>query len=162
MPRALGVYAASICLALAAGASLAATDTGPPAKRATIQLAPTPPAAATMELMRRWHHDYRGRISPVLQEWEQLARAARGRPGSRLMAGCRRLDMALARLVLRRLRVRPDPSVSLGLEEMLRSLTAAATSCTHGAYFLAIWRLREADDSWRELRNRLLLYDLAP
>ncbi len=112
--------------------------------------------------MRRWHNDYRGRISPVLREWEGLARAARGRPGSGLMAGCRRLDMALSRLRQRRLPVAPDPSVSLHMEETLRSLAAAAASCTHGAYFLATWRLREADDSWHELRGRLLLYDLAP
>lgn len=127
-----------------------------------IELAPASPAAATKELMHRWHRDYRGRITPVLREWEGVARAARQRPGSTLTAGCRRLELALGALERRRLPVAPDPSVSLYLEQTLRSLADAAISCTHGAYFLSTWRLRQADDSWRELRARLLFYGLAP
>jgi len=152
---------ASICLAFAAAGSLSAAAAEKPVETATIQLVPAPPAAAR-ELMRRWYLDYRGRISPILREWEGLARVARGRPGSGLTAGCRRLDLALSRLGRGRLPVAPDPSVSLHLEEMLGSLADATDSCTNGAYFLTTWRLRQADDSWRELRGRLLLYGLAP
>ncbi len=112
--------------------------------------------------MRRWHHDYRGRISPILREWEGLARVTLERPGSRLTAGCRRLDLALSRLEHERLPVAPDPAVSLHLEQTMRSLAGAANSCTHGAYFLTTWRLQQADASWRELRTRLLLYGLVP
>lgn len=123
---------------------------------------PTPPAAETQRRMRRWHLDYRRRISPILREWEGVSRTARERPSANLTAGCRRLDLALARLEHGRLLLAPDPSVSLHLEEALRSLSDAADSCTQGAYFMATWRLREADDSWRQLRRRLLLYGLAP
>jgi hypothetical protein len=112
--------------------------------------------------MRRWRDDCRGRLSPVLREWQSLEWTGRGWPGDGQLAGCRRLDLALSRLARDRLPVAPDPSVSLHLEETLRSLSDAARSCTHGAYFLAAWRLREAADSWRELRGRLLLYGLAP
>ena len=113
--------------------------------------------------MRRWHRDFRGRISPVFHEWEGVARAAREQgPTTGLAAGCRRLDLALGRLDRHRLRAAPDPSVSLHLEKTLRSLAEAARSCTHGAYFLTTWRLRQADDSWRQLRGRLLVYGLSP
>lgn len=153
---------ASICLLLAAVGGLAAVGAGAPDDGGTIELVPAPPAPATGDLMRRWHRDTRGRLSPVLHEWELLARAARRGPGSELAAGCRRLDLALAELARERPIVAPDPSVALHLEETLRSLSGAAQSCAQGAYFLASWRLRQADASWLELRGRLLLYGLAP
>lgn len=153
---------ASICLLLTATGGLSGTATGRPVETAAIQIVPTPPPAATEERMRLWHLDYRIRILPVLQGWQDLARATRERPGSRLTAGCRRLDLALTGLAQVRLPLAPDPSVSLHLEETLRSLADAARSCTQGAYFLTTWRLQEADDSWRQLRGRLLMYGLAP
>lgn len=151
-----------IWLALATTASLCAIGAEPPDDPGGIELAPSPPPAATKELVHRWHRDYRRRVSPVLREWESLARAVRERPGDRLTAGCRRLELALRRLGRGRLPVAPDPSISLYLEETLRSLFEASISCTHGAYFLTVWRLEEADESWRQLRGRLLPYGLSP
>ncbi len=112
--------------------------------------------------MRRWRRESRDPLAPVLREWEHLARVARRGPGSRLTAGCRRLDLALEGLDRGRLPAAPDPSVSLHLEETLRSLGEAADSCSQGAYFLTAWRLREATESWRQLRGRMLLYGLSP
>lgn len=159
-----------ILLALAATAStngcpngsLHAAHAEQPAETAAIRLVPSPPKAAAKELMRRWHREYRGQISPVLREWRILARAARERPGSRLAAGCRSLELALGNLDREILPLAPDPSISLHLGETLRSLADATRSCTHGAYFLTTWRLHQADNSWRELRGRLLLYGLEP
>jgi hypothetical protein len=147
---------------LAATTSLAAVGEEQPATPVSIQILLSPPAVASKELMNRWHRDYRGRISPVLREWRSLAQAVHERPRSWLTAGCRSLDLALNRLSGAELPIAPDPSVSFHLEEALRSLTKAAESCTQGAYFLTAWRLQQADDSWRELRGRLLLYGLAP
>ena len=98
----------------------------------------------------------------MLREWESLARVARERPGGTLTAGCRRLESALGELHRARLPVAPDPSISLHLEQTLRSLAEATVSCSHGGYFLTTWRLRQADGSWRELRARLRLYGLVP
>lgn len=154
-----------LCLALAAGGGYQATRAAaavPPDEATTLSVRPAPPAAATTRLMRRWRHDTRRRIGPVLREWQALAHAVRERPGRTLAAGCRRLGLALGRLDRDGLPVAPDPSVSLHLEQTLRSLSDAADSCAQGAYFLTVWRLRRADDSWRELRGRLLLYELAP
>ena len=147
---------------LATSGNLFAAEAEQPAEAADIQWAPSPPAAATKQLVHSWHDDYRGRISPVLREWESLARAVHERPGGSLTAGCRRLELALSKLGRGRLPVAPDRSISLHLERTLRSLADAALSCTHGAYFLTTWRLRQADDSWRELRGRLSIYGLAP
>ncbi len=151
-----------ICLTLVTSGTLSATGAERQAEAPGIRLAPSPPAAATKEVMRRWHRHYRGLISPVRQEWESLARTTRERPGGRMTAGCRRLDLALEKLRRGRLPVAPDASISLHLEETLRSLAEAAASCSQGAYFLTAWRLRQADSSWRELRGRLLLYGLTP
>lgn len=112
--------------------------------------------------MRRWRREVRDPLSPILGEWESLARLSREGPGSRLTAGCRRLAAALEALEDRRLPPAPDPAVSLHLEETLRALGEAAGSCTHGAYFLTTWRLRQAGSSWRQMRGRLLLYGLSP
>ena len=79
-----------------------------------------------------------------------------------MMAGCRRLASALASVERGHLPTAPDPSVSLHLEETLRALHEASRSCTHGAWFLTGWRLHQAEESWRELRGRLLVYGLAP
>lgn len=157
----------SICLALAAagsGPGTFATGEAPPPRPQppAIQLSPAPPSQEGRELMRRWRHELREPLSPVLRAWEGLAHAARETPGSPLTAGCRRLGAALEALGDRRLPPAPDPAVSLHLEETLRLLGEAAGSCTHGAYFLTSWRLREAAASWRQLRGRLLLYGLSP
>ena len=150
-----------ICLTLAAGGSAAVTA-GEPETEAGIRMAPSPPPEAVELRMRRWHREYSGRIEPVLREWESLARAARERPGRTLTAGCRRLESALGELSRTRLPAAPDPSISLHLEEALRTLARAVVSCSHGGYFLTLWRLRQADDSWRELEARLRLYGLVP
>ena len=150
-----------ICLALACGTA-AAPATEPPATAATLRLAPAPPDRATREGMRRWHLATHERISPVLREWRRLAQAARERPGRPLAAGCRRLDLALTRLDRRGLAAAPDASASLHLERTLRLLRGAAGSCSQGAWFLTSWRLRQAEDSWRELRARLSVYGLVP
>ena len=153
---------ASILFALVTLPGLAAGGAEAPSEPGRIQLVPSPPAAPVRQMMRRWHRSYRGQMTPVLREWEALAQAARERPGSRLTAGCRRLELALVRLDRGRLPIAPDPSISLHLKETLRSLADAADSCSQGAYFLTTWRLQQADDSWRELRGRLRLYDLTP
>ena len=134
----------------------------PPSEKATIRLAPTPAEPESHHRMRRWHRTYRQRLSPVLREWELVAKVARERPGAGLLAGCRRLDRALTRLAGAPPPTSPDPSVSLHLEQTLRLLADATDSCTQGAWFLTAWRLRQADDAWRQLRRRLLLYGLAP
>lgn len=151
-----------IRLALTLPAALPAAGGEPAPEAATLRLEAAPPAPAMRELMRRWQRQTRARISPVLREWDGVERAARRGPPRGLAAGCRRLDRALGDLGRDRLPVAPDPSVSLHLEETLRALAEAAESCTQGAYFLTTWRLRRAEASWRELRGRLLLYDLAP
>ena len=151
-----------ICFALAAVGPAAAPAGEPPAEPVTVFLAPAPPSRAAKERMRRWHRDTQGRISPLLREWRSLASTARQRPGQPLTAGCRRLDLALARLDRRGLPAAPDPSASLHLERALRSLSEASRSCAQGAWFLTAWRLRQADAAWRELRGRLRLYELGP
>jgi hypothetical protein len=150
------------CIALLAAGGLQAAAAEPPGEPTTLFLRPAPPTARDEALMRRWHHETRRRIGPVLSEWERLSRAVREQPGRTLAAGCRRLDLALGRLDRHRLPVAPDPSVSLHLEETLRSLSNAADSCAQGAVFLTAWRLRQAETAWRQLRGRLLLYDLTP
>lgn len=152
----------ALCLLLAAAEVAALPDAERPPGAEAIRLAPAPRAAATRQGMHRWHRAYRSRVSPVLREWAAVARVARERPGDSLLAGCRRLDLALDRLRRGRMPVAPDPSVSLHLEQTLRTLAEATDSCAQGAWFLTTWRLREADDSWRQLRSRLLLYGLAP
>ena len=127
-----------------------------------MRMAPTPAVAESHQRMRRWHRTYRQRLSPVLREWELVARVARERPGAGLLAGCRRLDRALTGLSAAPPPVSPDPSVSLHLEQTLRMLADAVDSCSQGAWFLTTWRLRQADDAWRELRRRLLVYGLDP
>lgn len=145
-----------ICFALATGVS------PPPAQTTTLSLQPTPLAAAERQRMRQWSHDALSRISPVLREWDSLARATRQRPGQPLPAGCRRLDLALRDLAEVDLSAAPDPAAALHLERTLRALREAARSCANGAWFLTSWRLGQADASWRELRGRLRLFDLAP
>ncbi len=149
-------------LALLALGGLQAAAGEPPDETATIFLRPAPPTAATAALMRHWHRETGGRIAAVLREWQGLSRAVSERPGRTLAAGCRRLDLALDRLDRDRLPTAPDPSVSLHLEETLRSLSDAADSCAQGAFFLTVWRLRQAETTWQQLRRRLLLYDLRP
>ena len=154
------LFPLALALALAARLCLAATE--PSGETGAVRMLPSPPSESAAAGMRRWHHDYRARISPVRREWESLARATRRRPGDRLMAGCRSLAAALRSVERSRLPTAPDPSVSLHLEETLRALREASRSCTHGAWFLTAWRLHQADASWRELRGRLLVYGLAP
>ena len=153
---------ASICLLIAATGGPSATAADRPVETATIRMLPTPPAGdnqrAHAPLAPRLPRPHLADPAGVGGRRPGRARAA----GRNLTAGCRRLDLALARLDTGRLLLAPDPSVSLHLEETLRSLTDAADSCTQGAYFMTTWRLREADDSWRQLRGRLLLYGLAP
>ena len=153
---------ATICFLLAAPGGPVPGATEPPSAETTIRMAPAPTAAESHHRMRGWHRTYRQRLSPVLREWELVARVARERPGTDLLAGCRRLDRALTRLAGAPPPPSPDPSVSLHLEQTLRLLTGAVDSCSQGAWFLTAWRLRQADDAWRELRRRLLLYDLLP
>jgi hypothetical protein len=154
----------SICLALAgAGGSHLAATAERQSDVPAIEMLPATPTMETEELMRLWHHRYRGRISPVLHEWQRVLETSRGQgPVIGLTAGCRRLGSALDRLDHGRIPAAPDPSVSVHLEKTLRSLAEAARSCSHGAYFLTTWRLEQAEDSWRELRGRLLLYGLSP
>ncbi len=135
----------------------------PAAGAAGIELRAASVPGELQAQMLGWHDRYRPLISPVLREWRQVARAARsGQTPESLVAGCRRLDRALAGLDRRRLLSAPDPAVSIHLGESLRSLAEAARGCTRGAYFLTDWRLRQAAGSWSELRHRLVLYGLTP
>lgn len=152
----------AVALAFAGGGAAAAAATTPADEPNALGLTPTRPDAAATERMRSWHRQTGERISPVLREWESLARSARQRPGQPLAAGCRRLDRALARLDRDGLSRAPDTAASLHLEKTLRALSEASRSCAQGAWFLTGWRLRQADDSWRELRGRLALYGLVP
>ena len=159
---------AAILLLLAAAASRAeprARDSGPARQDAapTIVLRAAPVTKEVEIGMRRWHRAYREWIRPVRREWGDVVRAARSPwAAESLEAGCRRLAVELGALERRRLPVAPDLSVSLYLDGSLRALSEASGSCTRGAYFLTEWRLRQAAESWAELRGRLAIYGLAP